>query len=178
MTAKPTKETRVPFEYILDRVTGNDPSVTDYIMVECMAKCTNLGAAVWINANVKQISTDATAADNAEVFFDGTGYDGTGNTIPTVTTTGTVTTVSDKTGYRLSATGVDDILDEPITEPSAAFTWSGSLRSIIGWIGALARNKVTQPATTQTLRNDADNANLSTSTHSDDGTTHTRGEWS
>lgn len=39
-----------------------------------------------LNVNVKQISTDATAADNAEAFFDGTGYAGTGNTIPTVTT--------------------------------------------------------------------------------------------
>jgi hypothetical protein len=38
-----------------------------------------------INANVKQISGDATAADNEEAFFDGTGYAGTGNTIPTVT---------------------------------------------------------------------------------------------
>lgn len=38
-----------------------------------------------INANVKQISTDATAADNAEAFFDGTGYAGTNNVIPTVT---------------------------------------------------------------------------------------------
>ena len=43
-------------------------------------------AAGLINANVKQISTDATAADNAEAFFDGTGYAGTNNTIPTVTT--------------------------------------------------------------------------------------------
>jgi len=24
---------------VLDRVTGNDPAVTDYIMVECVAKC-------------------------------------------------------------------------------------------------------------------------------------------
>lgn len=39
-----------------------------------------------LNANVTQISSDATAADNAEAFFDGTGYAGTGNTIPTVTT--------------------------------------------------------------------------------------------
>jgi hypothetical protein len=39
-----------------------------------------------INANVKQISTDATAADNAEAFFDGTGYAGTNNVIPLVTT--------------------------------------------------------------------------------------------
>lgn len=39
-----------------------------------------------IDANVGAISSDATAADNAEAFFDGTGYAGTGNTIPTVTT--------------------------------------------------------------------------------------------
>lgn len=36
--------------------------------------------------NVAQLSGDTTAADNAEAFFDGTGYAGTGNVIPTVTT--------------------------------------------------------------------------------------------
>jgi len=36
-----------------------------------------------LGVNVVQISADATAADNAESFFDGTGYAGTGNTIPT-----------------------------------------------------------------------------------------------
>lgn len=36
--------------------------------------------------NVAQLSGDSTAADNAEAFFDGTGYAGTGNVIPTVTT--------------------------------------------------------------------------------------------
>ncbi|MBN9522500.1 hypothetical protein J0H58_28925 [bacterium] len=35
--------------------------------------------------NVAQISGDAGAADNAEAFFDGTGYAGTNNVIPTVT---------------------------------------------------------------------------------------------
>lgn len=39
-----------------------------------------------VNANVDQISGDTTAADNAEAFFDGTGYAGTNNVIPTVTT--------------------------------------------------------------------------------------------
>ena len=39
-----------------------------------------------IDANLGAISTDATAADNAEAFFDGTGYAGTNNVIPTVTT--------------------------------------------------------------------------------------------
>lgn len=38
-----------------------------------------------VQANVVQISGDSVAADNAEAFFDGTGYAGTGNTIPTVT---------------------------------------------------------------------------------------------
>lgn len=36
--------------------------------------------------NVTQLSGDATAADNSEAFFDGTGYAGTNNVIPTVTT--------------------------------------------------------------------------------------------
>jgi hypothetical protein len=36
--------------------------------------------------DVGRISNDATAADNAEAFFDGTGYAGTNNVIPTVTT--------------------------------------------------------------------------------------------
>ena len=39
-----------------------------------------------IDVNVTALSGDSTAADNAESFFDGTGYAGTGNTIPTVTT--------------------------------------------------------------------------------------------
>lgn len=39
-----------------------------------------------MDANVGAISADATAADNAEAFFDGTGYAGTNNVIPLVTT--------------------------------------------------------------------------------------------
>lgn len=39
-----------------------------------------------IKVDVETISDDATAASNAEAFFDGTGYAGTGNVIPTVTT--------------------------------------------------------------------------------------------
>lgn len=87
-----------------------------------------------IRVDVVQISGDATAADNLESFTDGTGYAGTNNVIPIVTTvtnltnaptngdltatmkasvttaataaTPTVTagTVSDKTGYSLATT--------------------------------------------------------------------------
>lgn len=37
-----------------------------------------------VPSNIKKISDDSVAADNAEAFFDGTGYAGTGNVIPTV----------------------------------------------------------------------------------------------
>jgi len=59
-----------------------------------------------LQGDVTQISGDTLAADNAEAFFDGTGYAGTNNVIPTVTnvTNGvTASTVSDKTGYSLTA---------------------------------------------------------------------------
>lgn len=48
----------------------------------------------------------------------------------------------------------------------------------INWMFAKTRNKMTQTATTQTLRNDADSATIGASTVSDDGTTFTRGEFS
>ncbi len=38
-----------------------------------------------VSANTVQLSGDSVAADNAESFFDGTGYAGTNNVIPTVT---------------------------------------------------------------------------------------------
>lgn len=53
-------------------------------------------------ADVTRLSGDATAADNAEAFFDGTGYAGTNNVIPSVTT---VTTVGSVTGAVGSVTG-------------------------------------------------------------------------
>lgn len=70
------------------------------------------------------------------------------------------------------------VLDDPVVEPTATFTWAGATpRKIIGWLGALARNKMTQTATTTKLRNDADSGDISTSTVSDDGATFTRGEF-
>jgi len=46
------------------------------------------------SADAVALSGDSTAADNAEAFFDGTGYAGTNNVIPTVTTATNVTTVN------------------------------------------------------------------------------------
>lgn len=48
-----------------------------------------------VRVDVGQISGDATAADNAESFFDGTGYPGTNNVIPTTTTVTNGVTIAD-----------------------------------------------------------------------------------
>lgn len=73
-----------------------------------------------INANVKQISTDATAADNCESFFDGTGYAGTNNVIPTTTNvTNAVTLTAAYDAAKTAATqasvdAVDDFVDTEV----------------------------------------------------------------
>jgi len=75
----------------------------------------------------------------------------------------------------LAAAAIDSILDEPVTEPAGVFAWaSATLRNIIGYVGALGSNKITQTATTQVLRNRADGANIASATVSDDGTTSVR----
>ena len=79
-------------------------------------------------ADVVRISSDATAADNAEAFFDGTGYIGTGNTIPTVTTVGSVTgAVGSVTGAVGSVTG-------------AVGSVTGAVGSVTGAVGSVAGN--------------------------------------
>ena len=54
---------------------------------------------------------------------------------------------------------------------------NAGLAAKVNWLFMLARNKLTQNATTQTLRNDADDADVATSTVSGDGTTTTRGKF-
>lgn len=66
-----------------------------------------------VGIDVAKLSGDATAADNAEAFFDGTGYAGTNNVIPTVTT------LTNKTGFSLASTGLDSVLVDTKTLPAA-----------------------------------------------------------
>lgn len=73
---------------------------------------------------------------------------------------------------------VDALATDTYAEPDSVPAATSSLKDKINWLFALARNKVTQTSTTQTLRNDADSGNIATSSVSDDGSTFTRGEWS
>jgi hypothetical protein len=76
-------------------------------------------------------------------------------------------------------TEVQDVINtDTTTELGSAPAITAPLRDQIRWLFTLARNKRTTTATTETLRNDADSGDISTSTVSDNGTTFTRGEWS
>lgn len=77
-----------------------------------------------------------------------------------------------------AATLVNLIWDEAQVETTGAPAITGTMRAFMEWWAALSRNRMTQTATTSTLRDDADAAALATSTVSDDGTTFVRGEWS
>lgn len=76
------------------------------------------------------------------------------------------------------ALAANKALDDAMVETTGAPAVTGTFRAALEWMFALSRNKITQTATTTTLRNDADSADLATSTVSDDATTYTRGEWS
>ena len=70
-----------------------------------------------------------------------------------------------------------DVLNvDTFAEPAACPTATASLQAKISFLAALARNKLTQTATTFTLRNDADSASICASTTSDTGSLFTRGE--
>jgi hypothetical protein len=134
-----------------------------------------------MSSDVGSISGDAAAADNAEAFFDGTGYPGTNNVIPSVTTvTGnvdgsvaggvgsvaapvTVGTNNDKTGYRLSVTGVDDVLDEVV---EGAYTMRQFLRL---FASALAAKLSGAATATVTIRDVSDTKNRIVATVDADG---------
>ena len=80
-----------------------------------------------------QISADSTAADNAESFFDGTGYAGTNNTIPTVTNVTTVNglaaNVITASAIAADAIGASELAADAATEIGTA-VWATAARTL------------------------------------------------
>ncbi len=78
------------------------------------------------------------------------------------------------------ATEIADALGtDTYAEPASVPGPTSSLADKIGWICALARNKLTFNKTTgaHALRNNGDSGDIATQTSSDDGTTVTRNKW-
>lgn len=78
-------------------------------------------------ADMRAISTDATAADNAESFFDGTGYAGTNNVMPTTTTVTNMVTanVTQISGDSAAADNLESYTDGTTPMPVNATQISG-----------------------------------------------------
>jgi hypothetical protein len=62
-------------------------------------------------------------------------------------------------------------------DPTAVPGVTAGMGAKLDWLTALGRNKITQTSAVQSLRNDADAADIASAAVSDDGTTFTRGEW-
>ena len=71
----------------------------------------------------------------------------------------------------------DTILDKAIVQPTAVFTWPASLRSIIGWFGALSSNCLRQTAILQTLRARDDLSSIATADLTCEASTVHRGSF-
>lgn len=63
-------------------------------------------------------------------------------------------------------------------QPSAVIAATDTLVNKIGWMSALAQNKIMTTSSAQTLIQSGGTASISTTTVSDDGTTAIRGQWS
>jgi hypothetical protein len=92
--------------------------------------------------------------------------------------TGSVGSLATQAKADVNAEVVDALATDTYAEPSSVPAATASIAAKIGYMMALARNKITQTATTETLRNDADSGNIATATVSDSAGTFTRGEWS
>lgn len=145
-----------------------------------------------VKSNLAQIlgtaltETAGQIAAGFKQFFNIASPTSTMNTITAVTTTTTATNLTNApTAGDLTATmktsvktQITDALNvDTYAEPSSVPAATTTLVNKIGFLMAKARNKVTQTATTQLVRNDADAATIATSTVSDDGTTFTRGKF-
>ena len=136
---------------VLDRVTLVDTTTTNTDM-----RGTD-NAALAVDLAVVDTNVDAILVD-------------TGTTIPAQ-----ISGLNDISAADVNAQMVDVLTVDTYAEPTGVPPATTSIVNKVSYLYTKARNKTTQTATTFALRNAADNANISTSTVSDDGTTFTKG---
>jgi len=132
----------------------------------------NIGSTVV--ASIEDIDFGATMKASIETACDSslTSYDA-----PTKTEMDTAHALL-ATPAQVNAQVLDCLVTDTHAELASVPAATSSLKDKINWLFALARNKITQTSTTQTLRNNADDADIAASTVGDDGTTATRGKFS
>jgi len=108
------------WDMTIQKTAGSDSKFDASIIKETADVAEWLGTAVTAataglpDVNIKAISNDSAAADNAEAFFDGTGYAGTNNVIPTVTNVNSVAEVASVVEIRENGITNNSISDSAI----------------------------------------------------------------
>ncbi len=151
---------------------------------------------VAVATSTTQITLDSGALANADyynetliIFTHGTGAGQathiTGYTAGRVATLSPAldTAVGTDTIYHIQAVVpilqiAKEVWDEAMVASTGAPAITASMRRFMEWWATLSRNEVHQTATQTTIRNDADDGDVSTSAVSDDGTTFIRQEFS
>ncbi len=133
---------------------------------------------IWASAGstVNLSATTVSAVSGAVGSVTGAVGSVTGNVGGNVT--GSVGSLGATAKTDVNAEVLDVLTTDTFAEASSVPAATSSLKDKINWLFALGRNKITQTATTQLVRNDADSGTIGTSTVSDDGTTFIRGEYS
>lgn len=88
-----------------------------------------------------------------------------------------ISALNDLSPAEVNAEIVDALATDQYAESAAAVGSSATIVAMLTWLKTLARNKITQTTTTQTLRNNGDTADVAAAAVSDDGATFTRGKW-
>jgi hypothetical protein len=91
--------------------------------------------------------------------------------------TGSVGSLAAQAKTDVNAEVLDVLATDTFAEVSAVPAATSTLKDKINWMFAMARNKLTSSATSKALRNDADSADIATSSNGESGGTFTRGEW-
>jgi S-methylmethionine-dependent homocysteine/selenocysteine methylase len=152
--------------------TGEIDTTSGGVLVAALANNAITAAAIAADA----ITDAKVAADVTIASVTGAVGSVTGNVGGNVT--GSVGSLAAQAKADVNAEVLDVLATDTFAEAGSVPAATSTLKDKINWLFALARNKLTQTATTTTLRNDADSGNIGTSTVSDDSTTLTRSEWS
>lgn len=137
--------------------------------VEMDSNSTQLAAIV---ADTAELQADWANGGRLDLLIDAILED-TGTTIPAL-----IAALNDLSAAEVNAQVVDALSVDTYAEPGSVPAATATLAAKLGWLFFLARNRITQTATTQTAYADDGSTSVATAGVSDDGTTFTKNEWS
>jgi hypothetical protein len=119
-----------------------------------------------------RISGDDVAADDLELFIEGTAI----SPLPQVNAA-QVAGATPQTVADIKASTVEALITDTYAEAAAVPAATSSIKDKLNWLFLLARNKHNVTSTQDAVRNDGDSADVATAALSDNGTTMVRGEF-